>query len=112
MTVIMDDLVFFSVIGIIIIFLLKLYNVLTGCDLYDKAMSVVTLCIGFLTYLFIEIGLFLNLTIEFNIFMFLSRILILVIFILWVVEILIYAAITTAEATSLTRMMKNRSERY
>lgn len=112
MAVIMDDLVFFSIIGIIIIFLLKLYNVLTGCDLYDQPMSVITLAIGFFTYLFIEVGLFLNLTVEFNIFMFLSRILILVIFILWIVEIIIYAAITAAEATTFTRMKKRQYNRY
>ena len=110
--VILDDLVFFSVIGIIAVFLLKLYNVLTACDLYDQAMSVITLALGVIMYLFIEIGLFLNLTIEFNFFMWLSRIIILVIFILWIVEIFVYAAVSLNNETGLTRLMKNRTERY
>ena len=109
--VIIDDLVFFSIIGIIALFLLKLYNVLTVCDLYDWPMSVITLALGFITYLFIEVGLFLNLTIEFNFFMWISRIFILMIFILWIVEILLYAALNVADQTDLTRMMKKRNER-
>lgn len=108
MAVILDDLVFFSVLGIIAIFLLKLYNVLTRCDLYDRAMSIVLVALGFIVYFFIEIGLFLNLTIEFNIMMQLSRILMLLIFILWIVEILIYAALSVGEAGDLTRMQKRR----
>lgn len=109
--VIIDDLVFFSMIGIIAIFLLKLYNVLTICDIYDWPMSVITLALGFITYLFIEVGLFLNLTIEFNFFMWISRIFILMIFILWIVEILMYAALNVADQTDFTRMMKKRNER-
>ena len=112
MNFVINDLVFFSVIGIIAVFLLKLYNVLTACSLYDRAMSVIALAMGLMFYLFIEVGLFLNLTLEFNFFMWFSRVFILIIFVLWVVEILVYAAVSISNDLGLSRMMKKRSEKY
>ncbi len=111
MNLVLNDLVFFSIIGIIAIFLLKLYNVLTASSLYDRAMSVITLSMGLIFYLFIEVGLFLNLTLEFNFFMWFSRVFIVMIFVLWIVELFVYAAVSVSNDLGLSRMMKKRVER-
>jgi len=107
---VLSALVLFSIIGIIGIFLVKLYNILHAGQVYEIQMSVITLAVGFFAYLFIEIGLFLNLTIEYNVYLWLSRGLMLMITIFWVVELLVYAAVSVVEAP-LQRMQKRRADR-
>jgi len=107
---VIDDLTFFALFGLIATVMIKLYNVMKFCDLYDKAESVIILCIGVVCYLFIEMGLFLNLTIEYNVYFLISRIFILLLVVLWFAEILMYAAISVVEP--FTRMDKRKNERY
>jgi len=107
-----EDLTFFALFFLVGTFLLKLYNVLQSCEFYKIQESIIVLAVGTVSYLFVEIGLYLNLDLEFNIYFWFARIFLILIWIFWFAEILIYAGKSVAEATDeLTRMSKRRNER-
>lgn len=106
----------FGILGLVGTFLLKLYNILNGCEFYDIKMSVVTLAIGTISFMLILISVLITFSkavestyIEYNIYMWFSRIFIVMLWIFFFGEILIYAGKSTQDI--LTRMSKRRNER-
>jgi hypothetical protein len=109
MNEILAALVMFSILSLIGIFLLKLYNILYACQVYGWQSSITTFAVGIIAYFFIEIGLFLNLTVEFNVYMWMARVFVLMIAFSWFVELIIYAMFHAVEP--LERMAKRRTDR-
>ena len=115
-TGILDVLVLIGILVLIFVFILKLYNILTNVDLYDIALSVVVLAIGMFAYIFIEIGTLLSFTsdvesilLEYNMYFWFARLLIVFIWIFWFAEIFLFSVKQTTE--TLSRMPKRRNER-
>lgn len=107
-----EDLTFFALFFLVGTFLLKLYNILYSCKVYDIQKSIIVLIVGTISYLFIEIGLYLNLNLEFNIYFWFARVLLLLVWVFWFAEIMIYASQSAVEATeAFTRMNKRKNER-
>ena len=109
--------VIFGILGLIFMFLLKLNNVLHHGDYYEIQKSVLTLAVGTICYIFIEIGVMINFTqdttsvlLEYNMYFWFARIFIILLWFLWFVELIFYAAQETIEP--LTRMTKRRNERF
>lgn len=105
-----------GILGLISVFLLKLYNILDKCDFYDLKLSIVSLAIGVICYLLIEIGILITIGkniestyIEYSIYFWFARIFIVMVWIFWFAEIIIYAAKSAVEPVS--RMTKRRTER-
>ena len=106
----------FGILGLISIFLVKLLNILDKADLYDSKISVITLAIGIISYVFIEIGVLVTVgqnveatLIEYNIYNWFARVFIILIWIFWFAELFLYAAKSMIEP--LKRMAKRRDER-
>ena len=107
-----EDLTFFALLFLVGTFLLKLYNILYSCNFYDIQQSIIVLIVGTISYLFIEIGLYLNLDLEFNIYFWFARVMLLLIWVFWFAELIIYASHSVSDATeSFTRMNKRKNER-
>lgn len=113
---ILNVLVLLGILGLIFTFLFKFYNILHSVKIYDIQMSVIFLSVGTIAYFFIEIGLFLNVTqdvsaamLEYNIYYWFARVLYLMLWIFWFVEIILYAAFSSTE--TLERMSKRKEER-
>ena len=113
---ILNVLVLLGILGLIFTFLFKFYNILNSVKIYDIQMSIIFLSVGTIAYLFIEIGLFLNVTqdvsaviLEYNIYYWFARVLYLMLWIFWFVEIILYAAFSSTE--TLERMSKRKEER-
>jgi len=104
-----EDLTMFALLGLFGTFLLKLYNILRSCSFYDIAESIIVLAVGTIAYLFIEIGLYLNLTLEYSIYFWFARVFIIMLWVLWFAELIIYAAFSVNEP--FTRMNKRKNER-
>lgn len=109
-------LVLLSILGIIGIFVVKLYNILYSGTKFSIQISTVFLIMGVICYLFIEIGLFVSIPsnidttlIEYNFYLWFSRLFLILIFVFWFVELLLNVVHQTTE--ELTRMTKRRSER-
>jgi len=107
---VLNALVMLSLLGIIGVFLLKLYNVLHMGRFYSVQASVIVLAVGTISYLFIEIGLFLNLTVEYNVYQWLGRGFFVMIWFFWLVEILMHVAVVAA-VKPLDRMEKRKADR-
>ena len=103
-----DDVTFFALIFLIGIFLLKLYNVLQAGGFYDVQLSIVSLAVGTICYMFIQVGLLLNLDVEFHVYLMVARVMLLMIWIFWVVELYIYIARQTAEVLNQPTRMRGR----
>ena len=107
-----EDLTFFALIFLVGTFLLELYNILNSCDFYKIQESIIVLAVGTISYLFIEIALYLNLDLEFNIYFWFARVFLLLIWMFWFAELFMYAGKSVAEATdAFTRMNKRKNER-
>lgn len=107
-----EDLTFFALIFLVGTFLLQLFNVLKSCEFYDIQESIIVLAVGTIAYLFIEISLLLNLDLEFNIYFWFARIFLIMIWIFWFAELLIYAGKSVVDAAdTFTRMNKRKDER-
>lgn len=105
-----------GILGLVCTFLLKLFNVLKACEVYDIAISIIVLAVGTISYIFIEIGVMVSfgqgvesILLEYNIYFWFSRLFIILLWILWFAELFIYAAASTVD--TLTRMTKRRDER-
>lgn len=113
---IISILVLLGILGLIATFLYKLYNVLNGGEICDLAMTIVILAIGSFAYIFVEVGIFINMThdidailIEYNVYFMLARPLMALIWILWFVELFLNTTKVTVDP--LKRMSKRRNER-
>lgn len=113
---ILNVLVLLGILGLIFTFLLKLYNILDGGKAYDVKLGIIILAVGTIAYLFIEIGVFLNIAqdveatlLEYNMYYLFARILLILLWVFWFIE-LIFNAIDTV-ADPLKRMAKRRNER-
>ena len=113
---ILSLLVLLGILGLISTFLLKFYNILSSVQLYNIQLSIIVLSIGTFCYLFIEIGLFLNIAqgiedslLEYNIYYWFARVLFIMLWMFWFAEMIIYTAYTVAEP--LDRMSKRKEER-
>lgn len=103
------DLTFFAIFFLIGAFLLELYNLLKSCKLYEIQESIIVLAVGTVAYLFIQFGLYMNLTLEYNIYMWFSRGLLLLLWVFWIASLFIYAGYAATEP--FTRMQKRRNNR-
>lgn len=113
---IISILVLLGILGMIATFLYKLYNVLNGGEICDLAMTIVILAIGSFAYIFVEVGIFVNIThnveailLEYHVYFMLARPLMVLIWILWFVELFLNATKVTVDP--LKRMSKRREER-
>lgn len=108
----------FSILGLIFTFLLKLHNLLNSCGFYSIQESVIVLSVGTIAYVFIEIGSMVTFgsgadLVEFNLYFWFSRVFIILLWVFWFAELLVYAAKETIKASEdLTRMSKRRQERF
>lgn len=105
-----------GILGLISIFLLKFYNILKAAEIYDIQMSIITLAIGSIAFVFVEIGTFLTffsateaILIEYAIYLWFARIFIIMIWLFWFAELIFYAGKITIEP--LKRMQKRRNDR-
>ncbi len=113
---VLNVLVLLGILGLISTFLLKFYNILNGVGIYDMSVSIIVLSIGTIAYLFIEIGLFLNVAqdigtaiLEYNIYYWFARVLFIMLWFFWFVELILYAAAKVVEP--MERMAKRKEER-
>lgn len=122
-TGIIDVFILVSILILIFVFLLKLYNILNGVKVYELSLSVIVLAIGTFAYLFIEVGVMLNFAkttldatvlAEYNIYFWIARLLMIFNWIFWFVELIMYSVVKNIEymdANNLTRMSKRRNDR-
>jgi len=118
---VLNILLVLGVLGLISMFLLKLYNLLHVCEFYSLQLSIILLALGTICYTFIEISILITLgntsstdstLIEYNIYNWFSRIFIILLWIFWVAELFFYATKQiTMDNNQLERMSKRRSER-
>lgn len=116
---ILNVLVFLSVLGIIGVFLAKLYNILHRGQQLSIQQSTILLMVGIICLLFIEVGLMINVPsieetslLEFNFYNWFARIFIILIWIFWFIELFFHSLNKLEEETTqLTRMKKRRQDR-
>jgi len=117
---ILNVLIFLSVLGIIAVFLAKLYNILHRGKEFTIQMSTILLAIGMICFLFIEVGLLINVPVvpetsllEFNFYNWFSRIFIVMVWIFYFIELLLHTLYVMEEtANGATRMAKRRFNRF
>ena len=73
-----------GILGLVCTFLLKLFNVLKSCEVYDIAISIIVLAVGTISFIFIEIGVMISfgqgvesILLEYNIYFWFARLFIL-----------------------------------
>lgn len=113
---ILNVLVLLGILGLIFTFLFKFYNILNSVKVYTIQFSVIVLSVGTIAFLFIEIGLFLNISqnvaaaiLEYNVYYLFARVLYVSLWVFWFAELLLYATFSSTE--QLERMSKRKDER-
>lgn len=104
----------FAIIGV---FLIQLYNILYGCTQYEFQISIVILAVGCIGYIFVELGIMLTIgqaetdatLLEYNMYNWLMRAFIILIWIFWFAELFMYSA---QEIVKPLRMNKRKQEKY
>lgn len=115
---VLNIIVILGILGLISTFLLKFYNVLKICDIYNIQLSVIVLAIGVISFIFIEMGALItvnqdvNSVLEYAVYLNFSRLFIIIIWFFWFAELIIYAGKTVHESVEeAERMTKRRNDR-
>jgi len=115
---VLNVLVILGMLGLVSMFLVKLYNILKACEFYTIQHSIISLAVGTISYIFIEMGVLVTMSsnsdaaLEFNTYFWFTRIFIIMLWILWFSELFIYSSkIVTDALNQPERMTKRRNER-